>query len=102
MTGEVCSYPQGYETYSRIELRIGGEGLPGGKMILYAEGNSLLGFSPGDLLRCEVKLKRPDLRYGERYDSYISRGVYLTGNAKSSPEKVGTGSLSSPRTRRPL
>ena len=93
LTGEVCSYPQSYETYSRIELRIGGEGLPGGKMILYADGNSLLGFSPGDLLRCEVKLKRPDLRYGERYDSYISRGVYLTGNAKSSPEKVGTGSF---------
>lgn len=93
ITGEVCSYPQSYETYSRVELRIGGEGLPGGKMILYAEGDTLLDFAPGELLRCEAKLKRPDLRYGERYDSYISRGVYLTGNAKSLPEKAGKGSF---------
>ena len=93
VTGEVCSYPQSYETYSRIELRIGGDGLPSGKMILYAEGDTLLDFSPGDLLRCEAGLKRPDLRYGERYDNYISRGVYLTGNAKSLPVKVGTGSF---------
>lgn len=93
LTGEVCSFPQNYETYSRIELRIGGDGLPGGKMILYAADDSLLDFAPGDLLRCEAKLKRPDLRYGERYDSYISKGIYLTGNVKSPPEKVGTGSF---------
>lgn len=93
LTGQVCSYPLKYETYSRIELRIGGDGLPCGKMILYADDDSLLGFVPGDLLRCEAKLKRPDLRYGERYDSYISRGIYLSGNVKSPPEKVGTGSF---------
>ena len=93
ITGEVCSYPQSYETYSRIELRISGDGLPAGKMILYADGDALLDFTPGDRIRCEAKLKRPDLRYGERYDSLISRGIYLTGNAKSVPEKLGTGSF---------
>jgi competence protein ComEC len=68
-----------------------GEELPAGRMILYADGDVLASFEPGDRISVSAKLKRPDQRYGERYDSYISRGVYLTGNAKSEPERLGGG-----------
>ncbi len=91
VAGEVCSYPVCTDTYSRVELYLEGEGMPAGKMILYSDGDSLSAFSPGDRISCTAKLKRPDQRYGERYDSYISRGVYLTGNAKSEPIKTGGG-----------
>ena len=83
--GEVCAYPQIYEDYARVELRLVGKDLPKGKIVLYADGDALSAFSPGDTLCCEARLKRADERYGERYDSYLARGVYLTGNAKSEP-----------------
>lgn len=91
VTGEVCSYPVVSEGYSRLELRLSGEGFPAGKMILYADGDLLSAFQPGDRISCSAKLKRPDQRYGERYDSYISRGVYLTGSAKSEPVLLERG-----------
>lgn len=87
--GEVCDYPQVYEDYSRLELRLSSGELPKGKLILYVDGDSLKDFVPGDVLSCTAKLKRADIRYGERYDSYFSRGIYLTGNAKDPPAKCG-------------
>ena len=86
--GEVCAYPQIYEDYARVELRLDSDDLPNGKIVLYADGEALLAFSPGDTLCCSARLKRADERYGERYDSYLARGVYLTGNAKSDPERI--------------
>ncbi len=83
VTGEVCDYPQLSEDYSRVTLRISMDGFPRGKMILYAEEGDLDSLQPGDLVSCEAKLRRTDQRYGERYDNYTSRGVYLTGTAKT-------------------
>ena len=34
---------------------------------------------PGRLLSVTAKLRRADLRYGERSDSYVSKDIYLTG-----------------------
>ena len=56
--GEVCDYPQVYEDYSRLELRLSSRELPKGKLILYADGDSLKNFVPGDVLSCSAKLKR--------------------------------------------
>ena len=86
--GEVCAYPQIFEDYARVEIRLDGSDLPRGKIVLYADGDALSTFSPGDMLCCSARLKRADERYGERYDSYLARGVCLTGNAKSAPERI--------------
>ena len=86
--GEVCSYPQVYEDYARVEIRLDGGVLPRGKLILYADGDVLSSFTPGDTLSCSARLKRADERYGERYDSYLASGIYLTGNAKTDPERI--------------
>ncbi|MBR3473900.1 MAG: DNA internalization-related competence protein ComEC/Rec2 [Oscillospiraceae bacterium] len=92
ISGEVCSYPQTFDDYSRMEILVSGTELPRGKMLLYADGDALAAFEPGDRILCTAKLKRPDLRFGERYDSYLSRGIYLTGNAQSEPQRIGGGS----------
>ncbi|MBO6017320.1 MAG: DNA internalization-related competence protein ComEC/Rec2, partial [Oscillospiraceae bacterium] len=34
---------------------------------------------PGQMLAVTAKLRRSDLRYGERSDSYVSKDIYLTG-----------------------
>ena len=86
--GEVCGYPQIYEDYSRLEIRLDGGVLPRGRLVLYADGDALSAFAPGDTLCCSARLKRADERYGERYDSYLARGIYLTGNAKTEPERI--------------
>ena len=86
--GEVCAYPQIYEDYARVEICLDREDLPRGKLVLYSDGDALSAFSPGDILCCTASIKRADERYGERYDSYLARGVYLTGNAKSEPERL--------------
>lgn len=90
--GEVCAYPQIREDYARVELKMKGEGLPKGRLLLYADGETLSSFEPGDTICCTASLKRADERYGERYDSYLSRGIVLTGNAKSAPERIVCGS----------
>ncbi len=41
------------------------------------------GIEPGMLLRVAAKLRRADLRYGERNDSYVSKDIYLTGTLRS-------------------
>ncbi len=86
--GEVCAYPQSYEDYSRVEILLNGGDIPGGRLVLYADGEALSKFLPGDTLCCSARVKRADERYGERYDSYLARGVYLTGNLKSEPERI--------------
>ncbi len=86
--GEVCAYPQIYEDYARVEICLDREDLPRGKLVLYSDGDALSAFSPGDMLCCSARMKRADERYGERYDSYLARGVYLTGSAKSEPERI--------------
>ena len=86
--GEVCAYPQIYEDYARVEILLDGSDLPKGKLVLYADWDALSAFSPGDTLCCTARLKRADERYGERYDSYLARSVWLTGSAKSAPERI--------------
>lgn len=46
---------------------------------LYA-GTEALTLQPGDRFTATVKFSRSDLRRGESYDYYQSKGIYLTGN----------------------
>lgn len=88
--GQVTAYPQIYEEYCRVELVLEGEGLPHVCTLLYDHSDALANAQPGDMLRCVAKLSRADLRYGERYDTYLSRDLYLTASGQSAPE-LSTG-----------
>lgn len=83
LNAQALDYPQQYESYGRVEVKLLNEELSPLHAILYADGDALEGVEPGDRLKCTAKLKRADLRYGERYDSYLARDIYLTANAKS-------------------
>ena len=88
---QVLEYPRVYEEYCRVEVRLTGETLSGLNGILYANGDTLKDVCPGDIVSCSARLRRADQRYGERYDQYLSRDLYLVADAKSEPmvEKSG-------------
>lgn len=46
---------------------------------LYA-GQEVLELRPGDLISANLRLSRSDLRHGENYDYYQSKGIYLLGS----------------------
>ena len=89
--GRVLAYPQVYDNYTRVEIRLSGEDLPHVGMFLYDNENVLAEAVPGDTVRCTVRVKRGDQRYGEYDTGFLSRDIYLTGRAVTSPERTPGG-----------
>lgn len=81
--GRLLGYPQNYDGYSRVELALEGDGLPRLNTLLYADVDAFTDAKPGDRITCTAKLRRADQRYGENYDRYLSRDVYLIANART-------------------
>lgn len=81
--GRVTAYPQIYDDYARVEMVLEGEGLPPVGILLYDSGETIKTAEPGDRISCTARMKRGDQRYGERYDAYLARDIYLTANARS-------------------
>lgn len=81
--GRLLSYPQNYDSYSRVDLALEGNGMPHLNILLYADGDALASAKPGDRISCTAKLRRADQRYGENYDRYLSRDIYLIANTKT-------------------
>lgn len=76
---EVLTVPVSEFGYSRADvmMSIGGSRL---KTILYDRSGTLDKAMPGDRLVGNFRFSSSDERYGERYDSHLARGVYLTAN----------------------
>ena len=83
ITAKLLEEPRIDEEYSRVEVRLLTENLPKVNTILYAGPEDLINARPGDMVEGSVKLSRADTRYGERYDVYLSRDLYLIASAKS-------------------
>ncbi len=83
ISGTLLSYPVVYEDYCRAELRLCTDGLPREKLLLYDDSMTLAALEPGQKLSMEAALHSAGLRYGERYDNYYSKDIYLTANARS-------------------
>ncbi len=58
-------------------------------LMLYDYENNCGDLKPGDLVTLTARLRRADLRYGERNDSYISKDIYLTGSVLSLDSRLG-------------
>ena len=84
--GRLLGYVQNYDGYSRVELSLEGDGLPHLNALLYADSDAFADAKPGDRITCTAKLRRADQRYGENYDRYLSRDVYLIANARTDLE----------------
>ena len=83
ITAVLVDYPQVYEQYTRGEVQIQSGDLPRLKMLVYDYSMELSGYIPGQQLRFEAKLSRADRLYGDSYDYYNTRGIYLRGTVRS-------------------
>ena len=74
--GELTAYPAVYDDYCRLELRLLGEELAGGKAIVYDNDFTGTQLSSGDRVRVTGRVRTADTVYGEEYDGYYSKGIY--------------------------
>lgn len=81
---ELVDYPAAYEDYCRLEVKLLGDELPSLRAIVYDNDMCCTGLLPGQRISFTGTVKRADSVYGESYDSYYSRGVYLKISAKGS------------------
>ena len=74
----VMEAPAEYDYYSRLHVQR--TETPKLDLMLYDyRGMIDPDLEPGQMLTVTAKLRRADLRYGERNDSYVSKDIFLTG-----------------------
>lgn len=83
LSARVLSYPIQYDDYCRVEVRLTGRGTPKLKAIVYDRSMAAADSKPGDRLDLTTKLSMADTRYGESYDYYNSKGIYLLASTDS-------------------
>lgn len=83
---ELTDYPTVYEDYCRLEVKLLGDELPGLKAIVYDNEMSCTQLLPGQRISFTGAIRRADTVYGESYDNYYSKGIYLKISAQSGIE----------------
>lgn len=78
--GEVLSFPEITEDYTRVRVRLRGVKL---NTLLYVTGGSADRLFPGSVVELTATLHDASQRYGEDYQYNIARDIYLTANSKS-------------------
>ena len=81
----VLDYPQELSHSTRLRVRPEASVFPLGDLWLYDDSGALRDCEPGDRLKATVRTRRADLRYGEKYDSDTSKGIYATASLQSDP-----------------
>lgn len=82
----ILDYPTVYDDYCRVNIRLTGESGPKLKAVLYDNEKALAEVTPGQHIALTAKLRAADTRYGEDYDYYYSKGIYLIANSASDIE----------------
>lgn len=80
ISAKVLSYPKQYDDFSSAEIEIKLDGMSDLRAVLYDRNGSLAGLTPGMRISGKVKLSGADTRYGESYDYYNARDIYLVAN----------------------
>ena len=75
--GTVLDYPDDYGSYCRLRIRLGTDGLPAFKAIVYDNHRAFAAAEPGQELAFTAKLRTADTLYGEAYDGYHADGFFL-------------------------
>ena len=75
--GTVLDYPDIYDSYARLRIRITSEDLPHFKAIVYDNKKQLLDAKPGDTVSFTAKISTADTLYGRPYSNYNISGFYL-------------------------
>lgn len=79
-------YPEVYDDYARVTVRLSESGLPSVKCQILDYEGYLTDAEPGDELCCRLRFRSARLRYGEESDMYTSRGVFLRATLLAKPE----------------
>jgi len=94
--GTVESYPVPSGEGWRVDMKLSIAGGPRLRAVVHDSSSALSTAIPGDRFACQGQLRRADRRYGERYDAYNARDIYLIANLSTLPQKVSHSD--SPRT----
>ena len=78
LNATVQTYPKEYENYSSAEIKLNDS--PYLRVLLYDRSGSLNGLAPGAVISGQLKLSSADVRYGEEYDYYNAKDIYLIAN----------------------
>lgn len=87
----VLDYPRVYEDYCSVYIRLTGENTPKLKAILYDNHMAIAQALPGQSINLTARLRPADSRYGEDYDHYYSKGIYLIANSRTEARLSGEG-----------
>ena len=79
---QITDWPENYERYSRVPIRLHTEGFPALNALLYDNDGALREAVPGQRIELTASLRPADRRYGERYMGYNARDIYLIASAK--------------------
>jgi competence protein ComEC len=74
---EVLDFPEIYDDYCRIIVRLESGKQQKLKALLYDNDKQLLEAKPGNKIYMAAHVKAADTLYGEKYDNYHSKGIYL-------------------------
>jgi len=91
VTARVTDYPEIYEEYSTVTVRLTGDGVPHLVSEIYSFGDELAELKPGDLISADVTLKTADERYGESFSGLNADNVYLLCYLNGELEVTGRG-----------
>lgn len=80
ISAKVLSYPKQYEDFASTEIQIKLDGMPDLRAVLYDRNGSLEELTPGMRISGMVELSGADTRYGESYDAYNARDIYLVAS----------------------
>ena len=77
INAKVTEYPERFDTYSTVSIRLTGDNTPKLNAVLYSFEDEIPELSPGDIISASVKLKSADERYGKTYSRFNAENVYL-------------------------
>jgi len=82
VTAVILDYPDVYDDYCRLDVRVKSPYLPNFKAVLYDNEKQLTDVKPGDVVILRAKLNTADTIYGQKYDNYHSKGIYFKLSSK--------------------
>lgn len=89
--GRVLDYPVVYDDYCRLRIKAEGKGINGLEALVYDSSMALAEAEAGDIVSFYGSIRSADVKYGEEYDYYNSRDIYLVINTRSNVELTDGG-----------
>ncbi len=94
VTARVTDYPEIYDEYSTLSIRLTSDNVPKLGAVLYSFEDELAELEPGDIITANVKLKAADERFGEAFSGNNADNIYLQCYLNGEIEVTGKSDFS--------